>query len=112
MTESITLDVHLRGYVRPDTPTRWLAACPLVGVASQGATSEEARECLRVAVELWFESCVERGVLDQALREANFRPAGSVEMGGATGGEEILGEPFELHLSIPAYEAALLGATA
>lgn len=25
-------------------------------------------------MELWFESCVERGVLDHALREANFRP--------------------------------------
>jgi hypothetical protein len=112
MTETIALDVHLRGYVRRDTPARWLSACPMVGVASQGSTAEEARNCLRSAVELWFESCVERGVLDQALREANFRPAGSVEMGSASGGDETLGEPFELHLSIPAYEAALLGATA
>ena len=69
MTESIALDVHLRAYVRRDTPKRWIATCPLVGVVTQGASADDARQCLQDAVELWFESCVERGVLEQALRE-------------------------------------------
>lgn len=72
MTESIALEVHLQAFVRRDTPRRWVAICPQVGVASQGKTAEDARRCLHEAVEFWFESCVERGVLDQALREANF----------------------------------------
>lgn len=48
----------------------------MVGVVSQGKNADDARRCLQEAIELWFESCVERGVLDQALREANFRPTG------------------------------------
>ena len=123
MTESIALAVHLQAFVRRDTPRRWVASCPIVGVVSQGKTDEDARRCLQEAVELWFESCVERGVLDQALREANFRTS-RADRGLATSGKamnrgahskrrSVLGEPFEIHLTIPAYEgASLLGATA
>jgi predicted RNase H-like HicB family nuclease len=75
MAESIALDVHLQAFVRQDQTRRWVAACPMVGVVSQAQTANGARKCLQEAVELWFESCVERGVLDQALREANFRPS-------------------------------------
>jgi predicted RNase H-like HicB family nuclease len=121
MTESITLDVHLQAFVRRDTPRRWIATCPMVGVVTQGKTDDDARRCLQEAVELWFESCVERGVLDQALREANFRPTpatrGSADDAPHTGSRKrpssILGDGFEIHLSIAAYEAAtLLSATA
>jgi predicted RNase H-like HicB family nuclease len=115
MTESITLAVHLQAFVRRDTPRRWVATCPMVGVTSQGKTVEDARRCLQEAIELWFESCVERGVLDQALREANFRPT---QRERSTGQRQrrrvtsVLGDSFEIHLSIPAYEAAMLSATA
>ena len=124
MTESIALDVHLQAFVRRDTSRRWVAVCPMVGVVSQGKTADDAKRCLQEAIELWFESCVERGVLDQALREANFRPSQfdriSPESAPATSGsrrrpgkKNILGEPFAIHLSIPAYEAAtFLSATA
>lgn len=88
----------------------------MVGVATQGTTADDAQRCLQEAVELWFESCVERGVLDQALREANFRPAAAnapVRRRPATAKTSVLGKPFEIHLTIPAYEAVtLLGATA
>jgi predicted RNase H-like HicB family nuclease len=117
MTESIALEVHLQAFVRQDNSRRWAATCPLVGVASQGKTGAEARACLQEAVELWFESCVQRGVLDQALREANFKPA----VGDRTtdrdvrdgvrkraNARNVLGDPFEIHLTIPAYEAATL----
>jgi predicted RNase H-like HicB family nuclease len=116
MTESIALDVHLQAFVRRETPRRWIATCPMVGVASQGKTADDAQRCLQEAVELWFESCVERGVLEQALREANFRPASataSVQRRPADPESSVLGKPFEIHLKIPAYEAVtLLGATA
>ena|ERR1041384_4405572 len=120
MTESISLEVSLQGYVRRDSARRWVATCPLIGVASQAATASEARRCLQEAVELWFESCIERGVLEQALREANFRPSllspksrrssGRIDESASAG---VLGERFPIALKIPGYEApSLLGATA
>ena len=120
MTESISLGVHLKAFVRRDTARRWIATCPMVGVASQGKTSEDARRCLQEAIELWFESCIERGVLDQALREANFRPTVQPTQRSEGSGARrsarstsVLGEPLEIHLTIPAYEAGvLLSATA
>lgn len=122
MTESISLGVHLEAFVRRETARRWVATCPMVGVVSQGKTSDDAKRCLQEAIELWFESCVERGVLDQALREANFRPTPADHSAGGTErvtrrrkarSDSVLGEPFEIHLTIPAYEAAtLLTATA
>jgi predicted RNase H-like HicB family nuclease len=110
MAESIALDVHLQAFVRRDTPRRWVATCPLIGVVSQGRSADDAKRCLHEAIELWFESCVERGVLDQALREANFKPSqrtegleGSRRNGRPRNG--VLGESFDIHLTIPAYRA-------
>src|SRR3954451_3893879 len=123
MTETIALEINLQAYVRRETAQRWIATCPHIGVVTQGESSSDARRCIQEAVELWFESCVERGVLDQALREANFRPfqgdRAPVNRHPARRssrprkGNDILGESFEIRLTIPAYEAAtLLSATA
>jgi predicted RNase H-like HicB family nuclease len=125
MTESVALEVRLQAFVRRDSVRRWVAICPMVGVVSQGMSDDDARRCIQEAVELWFESCVERGVLDQALREANFRPSqirhsssaptsrGSSTRSAPAKQTNVLGEPFEIHLTIPAYEAATrLSATA
>jgi predicted RNase H-like HicB family nuclease len=73
VNEIIRLDVELRAFVRRDTEERWIAVCPSIGVASQGSDADDARRCLDEAVELWFESCIERGTLERALRESNFR---------------------------------------
>jgi predicted RNase H-like HicB family nuclease len=121
MTESISLEINLQAYVRRDTARRWVATCPLIAVASQGRTADEAKASLQEAVELWFESCIERGVLDQALREASFLPSAATEMirkrpapaAKQPDGSQILGEPFAVHLIIAGYEARpLLGAIA
>jgi len=118
MTETIILDVNLQAFVRRDSPRRWIASCPMVGVVSQGASVDDAKRCLQEAVELWFESCVERGVLDQALREANFRPSHdrrSDERAARprrSAGKAILGDAFDIRLTIPAYEASTLLFTA
>jgi predicted RNase H-like HicB family nuclease len=121
MTGTVSLEVSLQGYVRRDSARRWVASCPLIGVASQASTAGEARRCLQEAVELWFESCIERGVLEQALREANFRPSPSSPRSRRASGRArsqsprggVLGEPFPISLTIPGYEAPpLLGATA
>ena len=119
MTETIILDVNLQAFVRRDGPRRWIASCPKVGVVSQGASADDAKRCLQEAVELWFESCVERGVLDQALREANFRPSHPDRRSDERTGRRrrsvrkgILGDAFDIRLTIPAYEASTLLFTA
>ena len=119
MGETIKLEVNLGAYVRRETSRRWVATCPQIGVVTQAATSDEAKACLQEAVELWFESCIERGVLDQALREANFRP--SLPSAASDGRRsqrrsrkiDILGVAFTIHLTIPGYQAeTLLSASA
>ena len=50
----------------------WLAWCPAIRVMTQADTKKAARSALREAVELWFESSIDRGVLDRALRELGF----------------------------------------
>ena len=68
----------ITGYsVRLDTWFRregrdWLVWCPSIDVMTQARTKKKAFESLREAVQLWFESCIQRGVLDMALRETGF----------------------------------------
>jgi predicted RNase H-like HicB family nuclease len=119
MSESITLEVALEAYVRRERPAAWVSVCPQIGVASQGATNARAKVALQEAVELWFESCIERGVLEQALREANFRPsplaapARQRSTSHAFDSSDVRGQRFIMRLRIPAYEAPnVLSATA
>lgn len=51
----------------------WVVWCPGIDVATQARTRKLALESLGEAVELWFESCISRGVLDRALQESGFR---------------------------------------
>ncbi len=39
---------------------------------TQAGTMKKAQESLREAVELWFELCIERNALDEALQESGF----------------------------------------
>jgi predicted RNase H-like HicB family nuclease len=54
---------------------------PPLDVMTQAETEQRAIDSLREAVELWFESCISRNVLDDALVEAGFcrlQPADAV----------------------------------
>ena len=50
----------------------WLAWCAPLDIMTQTETERQALESLQEAVELWFESCISRNVLDEALVEAGF----------------------------------------
>jgi predicted RNase H-like HicB family nuclease len=107
VNETITLDVELRAFVRRDTEQRWIAVCPSIGVASQGNDADDSRRCIDEAVQLWFESCIERGTLERALQESNFRPlhvAESDQRDDQRGADGLLGEPFTVRVAIPAYQ--------
>lgn len=120
MVETIALEINLLAFVRREAAERCVAACPQIGVVSQGRTVREAKACLQEAVELWFESCIERGVLDRALREANFHPSSAADhiRGNSRNSRHrrsvnVLGAAFTIHLRIPGYRAApLLSASA
>jgi predicted RNase H-like HicB family nuclease len=72
MEESkIALAVHLEIGVRRDD-NDYIAWCIPLDVYSQGKSKNQAIASLKEAVGLWFESCLQRGVLDEALREAGF----------------------------------------
>jgi predicted RNase H-like HicB family nuclease len=118
--ETIKLDIRLRAFVRRETAKRWIAVCPKLDVVTQGTSREDAKRCLDEAVQLWFEDCIERGTLEQALRECGFRTATREE---AEVQEEhilltrddepdVLGDPFSIHVTVPAYQADALMANA
>jgi len=120
MGELIKLDIQLRAFVRRETRNRWIAVCPKIDVVTQGVSEEDAKRCLDEAVQLWFEDCVERGTLDQAMRECGFKTVTREEAEVAEervllNREEepdILGDPFSVHVTIPAYQAAAIMASA
>lgn len=64
---TVKLSLHVRRDGRD-----WVVRCPIIDVATQARTRNKALELLREAVELWFESCISRRVLDQALTESGF----------------------------------------
>ena len=68
---SYDVSVRLQVWFRRDG-REWLVWCPGIDVMSQARTKRQALEMLREAVGLWFESCIDRGVLDKALEECGF----------------------------------------
>jgi predicted RNase H-like HicB family nuclease len=67
----VSYKVSLQAVLRLDG-RQWLAWCPSLDVMTQAETKKKALTSLQEAVELWFESCIERDVLDEALTEAGF----------------------------------------
>src|ERR1700691_5624095 len=67
----VELRVKLQACTRQNGEA-WLAWCPPLDVMTQAEKEQRALASLREAVELWFESCIARNVLDQALTEAGF----------------------------------------
>lgn len=74
----INLSVRLEAAFKREGGS-WLAWCLPLDVMTQAETKKAAFESLKEAVGLWFESCIERGVLDEALTEAGFKPIKSGE---------------------------------
>ncbi len=111
--DTVQVQFNLQCRVRQDTDSRWVSWCPLLDIASQGATKDEAKRCLEEAVELWVESCLERATLDAALRELGFEKVHPAEIRPGeqhltATGAELADDTFPVHLLIPAYQAAAL----
>lgn len=52
----------------------FIAHCPPLDLTTQGRTLAEAKANLVEASELFIVSCLERGTLDQAMKELGFVP--------------------------------------
>jgi predicted RNase H-like HicB family nuclease len=71
---SVTYTISLSAWLRRDG-RQWIACCPAVDVLTQATTKVAAKKALKEAVSLWFESCIDRDVLEEALFEAGFKKA-------------------------------------
>ena len=106
---------------------RWLASCDALGVSDQGESWIEARARLRAALNLFFEDCSQRGVLEKVLdarkveytdwelpRNPSLDPAGKIQILTALAGEmdqPLDASPVEqLRVIVPAAEMAQINA--
>ena len=114
MSDSIELDVQLRAFARRERRNRWIAICPKLDVVTQGSSAKDAKRQLDDAVRAWFEDCIDRGTLEQALRECGFRVALGEKVEALDDGvspprkqqHDFLGEELWVHVRIPAYQGA------
>ena len=71
MDSKVNLTLRLEVAFKQDG-NQWLAWCQPLDVLSQGSSRQKAESSLREAILLWFESCIQRGVLEAALHEVGF----------------------------------------
>jgi predicted RNase H-like HicB family nuclease len=115
MADKVAISLKLMCHVREDKDI-WVAGCPSLSVFSQGSSKDDAMRCLKEALELWIESCIERDTLDGALRDCGFRiarwdepvPNDVEKISVQREADDVLGEPFPLDITIPAYQASVI----
>ena len=73
MADTVTISFQLLCRLNEKEKGLWSAGCPRLDVYSQGCTREDAKGVLKVAIELFIESCLERNTLDEVLRDSGFR---------------------------------------
>lgn len=64
----VKLDIWLR-----KDGKAWLAKCPSIDLVTQAPTKKGVLVAIQEAVSLWFESCIGRNVLNEALEELGFK---------------------------------------
>mgnify|MGYP001559486586 CR=1 FL=1 len=91
----MTVKFHVDVPVCVKQEGRWyLAACLPLDIYSQGTTEDEAVKNLTEALQLFVESCFERGTLEQALKELGFKT--SRRSGAPHDGDRVLSVPLPL----------------
>ena len=70
---NLTVNVTIPVIVREENNV-FVAECPILDVASQGNTEEEAKQMLIEAVGLFLGTCIEMGTFSQVLKDCGFAP--------------------------------------
>ena len=104
MVDRVFLNIQLDAVIRQDGPD-WIATCPALDVVTQSETADMALSSLEHAVEGWFESCLDRNVLQQALSECGFERSGRTEINSIS---KPKGQHRTIQCSVPAYVLAVL----
>ena len=74
MRKSVNIEMHMRLPVEFKKYKRYVvASCPALDVCSQGDTVESAKNNLGEALAAFLMSCLERGVLNDVLKECGFK---------------------------------------
>ena len=79
----------------------YIAHCPPLDLTTQGRTLAEAKKNLHEASELFIVSCLERGTLDQALKELGFVPLKAKPANIANAFPITIPVPFGFEKSVP-----------
>ena len=79
----------------------YVAHCPPLDLSTQGRTASEAKKNLIEASELFLNSCLERGTLDQALKELGFVPLKGEPVDIADAFPIAIPVPFGFEKSLP-----------
>lgn len=70
MLDTVEITLSLACTVKRDGRDRWVTGCPVLDIFSQGKNPQDAKRSLEEAISLWVEDCLERGTLEEALRDA------------------------------------------
>lgn len=87
MAASVQVEFSVPAEVREEG-AYFVSGCPALDVYSQGETREEALDNLGEALQLFLESCYERGTLEQVLKRCGLRP--DRRAGALAEGEQIV----------------------
>jgi predicted RNase H-like HicB family nuclease len=79
----------------------YVAHCPPLDITTQGRTMPEAKRNLIEASELFIVSCLERGTLDQALKELGLVPLKAEPINVANAFPIAIPVPFGFEKSLP-----------
>jgi predicted RNase H-like HicB family nuclease len=84
----------------------FISRSPNLDVYSQGRTERESLENLIEALQLFMESCFERGVLEQVLKDCGFRPVHDIHAADVSPHREDRYVDVDVPLSLVANAAA------
>lgn len=117
MQNEVTVSMNLQVALHLDGDT-WVGYCPALDLASQSESEEGALAAVKEMIELWVESCLERGVLGKALEESGFSRVHhglAVESGAQTASIKERSIPSspddrmaQVKIEMPAYIAAAI----
>ncbi|MBA4391616.1 MAG: hypothetical protein C0399_11880 [Syntrophus sp. (in: bacteria)] len=68
----VTFDVTLPIAIKKKG-NKYIVSCPSIDVVTQAPTEEEAKKNIGEVIRIFFESCFERGTLDQVMKECGFK---------------------------------------
>ena len=68
----ISIKASLTGFIVKEKPGMYVSYCPALELCSQGKTPKHAERMIIEATKIFIEDCLERGILNDVLKECGF----------------------------------------